>query len=275
MGPERAVGLQPPALFGAALEVQTDWRVVAFTSVVTIGCGVLFGLIPALRASRTDLSSQLREGDRNASGGGGHLLRNGLVAGQVCLSLVALVGAGLFLRALGEAGEVHLGFEAEGLTLVSVDLVAQGYSEDEGRLFYRDSVERLSALRGVESVAVGSLRPLTFGSLRSILGEDEDPQDPGAGRMVRETLATPGYFETVGVSLLRGRALLPSDDVDGPPVAAVNERMAEMFWPGQYPVGRRFEIGLPPTSVTVVGVVETSKQVTIAEDPAPEYVMPE
>lgn len=267
-------GLQPPALFGAALEVRTDWKVVAFTSLVTIGCGILFGLIPALRASGTDVSSQLREGDRNASAGRGHVVRNGLVAGQVCLSLVALVGAGLFLRALGEAGKVSLGFEPEALTLLSVDLGAQGYTEDEGRTFYRDAVERLSALPGVESVAVGSLRPLSFGPLRAVLREDEDPEDPEAGNMVRETLATPGYFETIGASLLRGRALEPSDAADAMPVAVVNQRMAEMLWPDEDPVGQRFHVRIPPTDVTVVGVVETSKQVTIGEDPAPEYVLP-
>lgn len=267
-------GLQPPALFGATLNVDTDLRVVAFTAAVTIGCGILFGLVPALRASGTDVSAQLREGDRNASGGRGHLLRNGLVAGQVCLSLVALVGAGLFLRALDEAGEVPLGFEPDGLTLLSVDLGAQGYSEEEGRIFYRQAEERLAALPGVQSVAVGSLRPLSFGPFRGVLGEDEDPQDPEAGHMIRETVVTPGYFETVGASLLQGRALTGSDDGDAPPTAVVNRRMAEVLWPGEDPVGRRFHLRLPPTDFTVVGVVETSKQTSIGEDPAPEYFVP-
>lgn len=273
-GQQALTGLQPPALFGSTLEVRTDLRVVAFTAAVTIGCGVLFGLIPAWRASRGDLSIQLRDGDRNASGGGGHLLRNGLVAGQVGLSLVALVGAGLFLRALGEAGQIPLGFEPEGLTLVSVDLGAQGYGEEEGRVFYRDAVERLSALPEVRSVAVGSLRPLSFGALRGVIGEDEDPQDPEAGDMIRETVVTPGYFEAIGASVVRGRALDEGDDADAMRVAVVNRRMAEMYWPGEDPVGRHFHIRLPPTDVTVVGVVETTKQVSIGEDPAPEYLMP-
>lgn len=267
-------GLQPPALFGATLQVETDFRVVAFTAVVTIGCGIVFGLVPALRASGTDVSAQLREGDRNAAGGRGHLLRNGLVAGQVCLSLVALVGAGLFLRALDEAGTVPLGFEPEGLTLLSVDLGAQGYSEPEGRIFYEEAVEELTALPGVQSVAVASLRPLSFGPLRGILGEDEDPEDPEAGNMIRETVVTPGYFETVEASLLRGRTLTRADDGDAPPTAVVNERMAELLWPGEDPVGRRFHLRVPPTDFTVVGVVETSKQTSIGEDPAPEYFVP-
>lgn len=267
-------GLQPPALFGATLDVHTDLRVVAFTAAVTFACGLFFGLVPAWRASRTDVSGQLRDGDRSASSGRGHLLRNGLVVGQVCLSLVALIGAGLFLRALGEASEVPLGFEPDGLTLLSVDLGAQGYDEEEGRLFYREAIDAVSALAGVESVAVGSLTPLSFGPLRRVLTEAEDESDPEAGLMIRETIVTSDYPEAAGADLLRGRPLEASDDRDAVRVGLVNQRMAEMLWPGEDALGRRFRIALPPTVVTVVGVLETAKAVDIAEDPAPAYFLP-
>lgn len=266
-------GLQPPALFGATLAVHTDLRVLAFTAAVTMGCGLLFGLIPAWRASRTDVSGQLRDGERGASSGRSHLLRNGLVAGQVCLSLVALVGAGLFLRALGEAGEVPLGFEPEHLTLLSVDLGAQGYAEQEGRLFYREAIESISALTGVEAAAIGAPTPLSFGPLRRIMTQDDDENDPEAGFMIRETIVSAGYVEAAGASLLSGRSLAASDRADGLDVGLVNQRMAEMLWPGEDPIGRRFRINLPPMEITVVGVLETAKAVDIAEDPAPAYFL--
>jgi predicted permease len=267
-------GLQPPALFGATLEVRTDVRVVVFTAAVTMACGLLFGLIPAWRASRSDVSAQLRDGERGATSGGGHVLRNALVAGQVCLSLVALVGAGLFVRALGEASRVPLGFEPTGLTLLSVDLGAQGYDEAEGRLFHRQALDAVRALPGVESVALASVTPLTFGPLRRVLGESDDENDPRAGHMIRETVVSPGYAEAAGTTLLRGRPLRPSDDADATPVALVNDRMAAMLWPGEEAVGRTFRISLPPTEVTVAGVVETAKTVAIAEDPTPTYYLP-
>ena len=267
-------GVQPPGLFGATLDVQMDIRVVGLTAAVTFVCGMIFGLIPAWRATRSDIASQLRDGRRDAGAAGGARIRGAMVAGQVALSLVALVGAGLFLRALGQAGQVPLGFVPEDLEVFSVDLGAQGYSEEEGRLFYREALDRLAAVPGVRTAAVSSLRPLNFGPLRAIFREGEDPSDSDAGTMIREELVSAGFVATVGASLLRGRDLEPSDVQDAVPVALVNQEMADRLWPNQDPLGQRFHIALPPADVTVVGVIETGKYVNVGEDPAPAYFRP-
>lgn len=269
-------GLRMPIFFGfeVSLDVRPDARVLAFAAAVTLTCALLFGMLPAWRAARGDVSSELREGDVRAGRSASGWLRGGLVVAQVALSLVALVGAGLFARSLQAARSADPGFEPAGLAMVSVDLGAQRYGAEEGRLYYRRAVDRLESVPGVASAAVGELRPLTAGPLRRVLHEDEPRDDPSLGHMVRTGSVSPGYFATMDIPLVQGRGFLPSDDEEAPDVAVVNRRLVELFWPDGDPLGRRLQIGLEAEAVEVVGVVPTGKYGDLAEDPQPALYRP-
>lgn len=270
-------GMEIPLLFGAnvSLDVGTDLRVIGFASAITLCCALAFGMFPAWRASHGEVTDALREGSQGSGRSGpGRWLRNGLIVAQVAFSLVALIGAALFARSLEAARSVDPGFEYERLGMISVDLGAQRYDEDEGRAYYRRAVEAIAALPGVSSAAVGELRPLTPSGLRRVLRESDAPTDAAAGQMVRTGSVSPDYFESMGIPIVQGRTFLPSDDAGSPPVAVVNRRFGELFWPGESPVGRRIRIGLEDGVAEIVGVVPTGKYDDLTEDPKPAVYRP-
>src|SRR5205807_3050395 len=146
---------RPPFLQDDAIDLHPDLRVLAFTAVVSAATGIVFGLVPAFHASRPDLIVELKE-KTSVQGGAGRIvsLRGLLVATQIALSLVALIGAGLFLRSLQSAQRIDPGFDAEHLAVLSFDLGAQGYTEEHGRQFYRSAIERASSVSGVGAVTL-------------------------------------------------------------------------------------------------------------------------
>ena len=161
-------------------------------------------------------------------------LRSLLVVGQVALSLVALVGAALFVKSLGNAQRIDPGFDHEKLAVLTVDLGAQGYDEARARDFQRRILERAAALPGVERATLASGIPLFQGSFaRTVFPEGVDASDRKNGKLVQLNTVAPGYFETMGVTLLRGRDFAASDHPDSPRVVVVNETMAKQFWPEQ------------------------------------------
>ena len=253
--------------FGVSLDLGLEARVLAFTAAITLMCALVFGLLPAWRTSRSDVASELRDGDARSGSARARVLRGGLVVAQVALSLVALVGAGLFARSLQESRAIDPGFDPVGLALVSVDLGAQRYSEDEGRDFYLRAVEEIEALPGIESAAVGEYRPLTPSGLTRVLRQGESDDEQEAGHLSRVSSVSSSYFETMGIPISRGRGLQPSDDGGGPQVAVVNQRMADLLWPGEDPLGRRLRVSLEEGVVEVVGVVPTGKYGDLTEDP--------
>ena len=262
---------RPPFLQADAIDLQPDIRVLLFTIGVSLATGILFGLAPAVQASRPDLVVELKE-KTSAPTGSSRLfsLRNTLVAAQVALSLVALIGAGLFLRSLQHAQQITPGFDADHLGVLSFDLGAQGYTEPRGRQFQERVLERAGAVPGVQAATLASVVPLFQGGFaRTVFLEGQDSSDRRAGRLVQISVVGPRYLETLGLPLLRGRTLAASDQPNTPMAAVINETMAKRFWPDQDALGRRFKFFGQDFFVQVVGVVKDSKYNFIGEEPTP------
>src|SRR4029079_6381292 len=200
---------RPPFLAVDAVDLQPHLRVLLLTLGVSIATGVLFGLAPAIQASRPDLVVELKE-KSSAPTGSNKLfsLRNVLVSAQVAVSLVALVGPGLFLRSLQHAQQISPGFDTEHLAVLSFDLGAQGYTEQRGRQFQQRVLERAAAVPGVQAASLSSTIPLFAGGFaRTVFLEGQDTSDRRAGRLVQIGIVGPRYLETVGIPLMRGRTL--------------------------------------------------------------------
>ena len=262
---------RPPFLQPDAIDIHPDARVLLFTVAVSIATGVLFGLAPALQASRPDLVVELKEKTSVPAGSRSPFaLRNLLVAGQIALSLIALVGAGLFLRSLQNAQRIAPGFDVDHLATLSFDLGAQGYTEEHGKQFQQQMLERVAAIPGVQSATLGSTIPLFAGGFsRTVFLEGQDATDRRAGKLVQITVVAPHYFDTLGIPLRRGRVLSDLDQPNTPSAVVINETMARRFWPDQDPIGKRFKFFGQTNFQQVVGVVADSKYNFIGEDPTP------
>jgi predicted permease len=270
------LALRPPFLPADALDLPMDWRVLSFTGVVAIGTGLLFGLFPALQFSRPDLAVELKDRSSQPSGSGRRVtVRNALVVGQVALSMVALMCAGLFLRSLGNARQIDPGFDAARLAVLSFDLASRGLPQDAAVDRQREILERARSFPVVEQAALANATPLFGGGFaRTVFQEGQDASDPRAGRFVQITVTGDDYFETMGIPLLRGRDFGPADTPDAPQVVIVNETMARRFWPGEDAIGRRFRFSGQDQLTEVVGVARDSKYNFIGEDPQPHLYQP-
>jgi predicted permease len=262
---------RPPFLAADAIDLHPDMRVLLFTLAVSLATGVVFGLAPAIQASRPDLVVELKE-KTSAPTGSNRLfgLRNVLVSSQVALSLVALVGAGLFLRSLQHAQQISPGFDSDHLAVLSFDLGAQGYTEERGRQFQQRVLERATAVAGVQAASVASTVPLFAGGFaRTVFLEGQDASDRRAGRLVQISVVGARYLETVGIPLLRGRALSEIDQPSTPIAVVVNETMAKKFWPEQDAIGKRFKFFGQDFFNQVVGIARDSKYNFIGEEETP------
>ena len=260
--------LRPPMFSFAAVHLNLDGRVLAFNLVVSLATGIVFGLAPALRATRGDLASDLKE--RTGSGPSGNWRpRQVLVTVQVALSVVALVGASLFLRSLQKAGRVDPGFDAAHLGIVLFNVAEHGYSEERGRDFQRRALERASAVPGVVSASLALDWPFHVSFARTVLLEGQENTATGEGRRALVSVVSPGHLRTVGIPLERGRDLSPLDSAAAPRVAIVNEVAAANFWPGQDPLGKRIRFSGEDAPVEVVGIARNANYVDIGERPQP------
>ncbi len=254
-----------------------DWRVFAFITLIAGAVGVIVGLIPAFRASRTNLNDTLREGGRALSGGAGrHRVRNILVVAQVAVSLLLLVAAGLFVRSLGNAQSVDLGFDPRGVINVSTNPDLQGYTEERARSFYRTLLERARALPGVESASLAHSSPMGYYNLGEYLNIEGQEVAPDARRPVAGyNLISIDYLKTMRIPLLRGRNFTAEDNAASRPVAIVNEYMARKFWPDQDPIGKRFSMSGPQGPfVEIVGVAKNGKYQWIFQDVESYFFLP-
>jgi predicted permease len=262
------LGMLPAFPVSVALRLDLDLRVLGFTMLVAVGSGVLFGLLPAIQASKPDVVAALKDQDR--TGGAVHRrfgVRDFLVVGQVALSLIALVGAGLFLRSLRATARIDPGFEAENLAIVSFDLDLQGYNKERGEAFFRLLDERVSSLPGVSSVSFSANAPLAFGLLRSVFLEGGNESDR---TLIAVNPVAPRYFETMGIPIVQGRPLTAEDKESGTKAVVVNETMAKKFWPNGDALGKRFRFfGDDEPWAVVVGVARDSKYGFLGEDPIP------
>ncbi|MFY9746711.1 MAG: ABC transporter permease [Acidobacteriaceae bacterium] len=254
-----------PLPFPIAFDFNVDWRVALFTLGLSLITALLFGLVPALRASRPDLVGSLKDGPTGLGRATRSRMRNTLVVIQVSLSLVLLTTAGLFLRSLGNASSIDIGFKPANLLIMSVDPKIQNYSHDKTVQFLSQLRDRVSALPGVRSISFVGIVPLSIGA-----AENKFDVDPAKGRPAQNVVALvntigAGYFQTMGIPLLRGRDFNLQLD-GGQPAAIINETMAAHLFPGQNPIGRA--IHQDKATYTIIGVARNSKSRTIGEKPS-------
>ena len=259
---------------------QPDLRVYLFTLAAVVATGAVVGIMPALRVARTDVNSMLREGGRGSSEGPRrHLVRNTLVMAQVAGSLLLLVVAGLFIRSAGKAREIDLGLNPDHVIDVPLDVQQLGYTEQQGKAFYRDAEERLRSLPGVVSVSQAFSVPLGLMSASERIIVEEHPLEAGQPEpVVYYNMVSPDYFETLRIALHRGRVFTKADSEKAAKVAIVNEAMAKKFWPSEEVLGKRFRAKGPAKDdqslIEVVGVVQNGKYRGVVEDPLPAFYVP-
>ena len=258
---------------------QPDARVYLFTAIVVLLTAVLVGTVPALPLAKTDINNVLREGGRGSSEGRHrNFMRSSLVVAQLAGSLLLLVVAGLFVRSLGKAEKLYLGFDADHLVDVSLDIHEIGYEEPQGKEFFRTAEERLRALPGVVSVTQAFSIPMgLIGSAGQVI-PDNHPQEPGqVPPVVLNNYVTPSYFETLRIPIKRGRSFTDADNEHAPKVAVINETMAKKFWPNEDALGQRFKSKDREhkwAECEVVGIAQDSKYKGIVEDPTPYFYRP-
>jgi predicted permease len=267
------IGFLPSLPFPVTLSLSLDLdaRVLGFTLLVALATGLVSGLAPAWQMARPHLVEALKERGSAEVRGGRVSGRNLIVGAQVALAFVALAGAGLFVRSLAAAQRADPGFDTQHLGLASFDLTLQGYDEERGRLFADQVLERIAAVPGVASATLAQSGPLSFGLSRSVFPEGQEGE---RGVLVPVNAVGRDYFETLGIPVVRGRAFETSDREGAPPVAVVNETMAEKFWPGQDPLGQRFRFFGEPALLEVVGVARNAKYGSLGEDPQPYVYLP-
>lgn len=252
------------------VDLSVDGRVLIFTLVLALVATMFFGLIPALLSSQKNRLAALR--DRSDVGSGGtrwYGVRGILVMAQVALSLVALVGAGLFIHSLRNAQDIATGFEVKHELTILLNLAAEHYPQAKAEQFFQDAVDRLRAMPMVANAGVSDHAPFTGTIARTLFTEGADPNDPSHGRIMPVSAVQPGFFSAAGMTLLRGRDFTDHDDAQGQMVAVVNQAAAQLLWPDQNPLGRHLRFFLTNWDVNVVGVVNTIKYQTLGEPPQP------
>ncbi len=272
-----------PSAFTFTLDLSLNGRTFGFTLLLAVVTGVIFGLVPALQASKPDVVPALKdESGAEGARARGLNFRNALVVTQVALSLALLISTGLFLRSLLYAQQVDLGFKPDDVLEVSFDLRLQGYNEARGREFYRRIVERFETLPGAQSACVANQLPLGFVALGSSVVPEGREIPPNERPYANSFAVGSRYFETIGTPLLRGRDFNAQDTLNSTKVAIISEKLARRLWPeikdpGEA-IGRRLRAGDPDwTSHEVIGVAKDSKNNifnSIAREPEPTIYRP-
>ncbi len=255
---------------------QLDTRALIFTAVISVVTGFVFGLAPAWHSSNPDVVPILKGDASSARGKKARriTLRNSLVVAQISMSLVVLVCGGLFIKSFRRAQTMDPGFDAKNELLVSLNPQLVGYDEAQSRNFYSQIIERVSKLPGVEAVGLARLIPLgdSSNSNGPVLKEGETLPRGSAGRIIMSNTVSQGYFRALQIPLVQGREFDDRDRQGGQRVVIVNERMAEILWPGENAVGKRIFLGTDnPDPLEVVGVAKTGKYRALAEDPKPMF----
>jgi predicted permease len=263
--------------FPVFLDFSFDWRVFTYAMIAAVATGILIGVWPALRASQADAGAALHDGSRGETGGPRRQrVRSLLVVGQVAGSLVLLIMAGLFVRSLRNAQQLDLGFVPDRILNARMDPEWAGYNEQRTKDFYRELERRANALPGVQSASLAFSAPMGYynaGQIVFIDGRRADPDEQPP--VVACNYVDAGYFDTLQMPILRGRAFTDADSETAPPVAIVNQTMANRFWPNQDPIGKRFHTRTADSpSWEVVGVAKDSKYIAVFESRQPFFYTP-
>ena len=269
-----------PAPVPLALALPVDWRVLAFTSLLAVAAALASGALPALAASRVDLTTALK----GAAGQSPqqHRWRSRFLVAQIAMSVLLLVTAGLLVRSVHQAVHIDTGFAAANVMTATIDLETRGYDEARGRDFIRRLAERLDAAPALAAATLADIVPLTLSNTASYLLREGDSV-PARGERpalpaVYMNAVSPRHFETLGIRLLAGRDFRHEDDGSARNVGIVNETLARQFWPGKDAVGQRLrpmsEDAGPEAVIEIVGVARDSKYVTVGEAPRPFLYRP-
>jgi predicted permease len=265
-----------------ALEPRLDWRVLGFTLALSMLTGIVFGIVPAWRATKVDLAPSLKDNARGSSAASRSLLSRGLVVTQVALSLLLLIGAGLFLRTLLNLQRVEPGFDTRNLLLFGVQPGLIGYKDEKLTQLYQQMAERIEAVPGAQAVTFSRMTLLAHGSssrgvfLRAALSVPPDsegrikPSGDGYVHHVREN-----FLEAMGIPLLAGRSLKPQDDAKAPKVVVVNKTFADKYFPDENPIGKRFTFDTKnPDEIEIVGLARDAKYTRQRDEIPPTVYIP-
>jgi predicted permease len=222
-----------------------------------------------VQASKTNLADTLKAGGRSGDSSAGHSrFRNVLVVTQVAISVLLLACAGLFVRSLRNSAQVDMGFRADHVLMVNVDLGLQGYKEDQGQRFYQQVRDRVASIAGVRDAAVAAFIPMGMETtMVDIKPEGQVSYDKSKSETAINNMVQPGYFTTAGVPLISGREFTEADSASAPPVAIVNDTFAKKIWPGQDPIGKSFRTQKDGQLIRVVGQTRTGKYLFLYEPP--------
>jgi predicted permease len=260
------------------LSVSVDARSLGWAFALSLLTGVVFGLIPSLQASRPDLTGALKD-DARSRGFRRSRLRDLFVAGQIAMTMLLLVCAGLFLRALAHASTVHPGAEPERVQTATLDPRAFGRDEGQAREFYRRLLERVRALPGVEGAGLAMMIPVGRAQAGTIVGIEGDASDEAdlsdehsAGVKAEYNVVSPGYLQAMKIAVLRGRDFADADAAGRPAVAIIDETMARRYFPGLDPLGRRFRDA--DKTYEIVGVAQSGSYRTLNSEPRPFLYLP-
>ena len=255
--------------------IELNGRIIAFTTVATLIAAVAAGLAPASAARKRNLHDVLRSGTGNSATVGHRRLRSALVAGQIAISVVVLVCAGLFVRSSANATRMNFGFRTDSLLMLSTALRSQSYDSVRGQQFYRELLRRAAAVPGVRSVALTRYVPFGYDrGTQGILPIAPGVPLPVNGFSYFYHVIGGDYFATMGIPLLEGRAFTDRDDASVPPVAIVSEELVKAIWPGQPAVGKRFRFGGDGPVIEIVGVVRGTQELILGETPKPKMYLP-
>jgi predicted permease len=238
---------------GLDINLKPNATVFAYTFLISLVTGVVFGLAPAIESTKTNLTTALRTTGNRPRVTRSHL-RNLLVIGQVAVSLVLLIGAGLLVRGLQQAQSSDLGFDHKKLLILSLDLATQDHDEARAATLYAQLSERLKVLPGMESVSLAGVVPFAGAREAAIEIERHEAAAGASALTVSTNMVSAEYFETPGIPILRGRQFSEADTLGGESPAVISQAMAHRFWPGADPLGKRFKENDGP-SYEIVGVV--------------------
>ena len=244
-----------------------DWRVFAFTLVTALATTVLAGLAPALRNASAAPQTVLVAGGRSATDRAQQRLRSIIVLGQIAVSAIVVIAAGLFARSMQAAQNMELGFRTEKLLMAQFDLSLRGYDSTRARAFERELLIRVRSLPGVQHAALASRVPLGYNNnAQRVLTESLLRENPD-GEYVFQSDVSPQYFATAGPGIVRGREFTESDDATAPHVAVINEVMARELWPNQDPIGKVFRLPGENEELRVIGIARNATYMMLGEAP--------
>jgi macrolide transport system ATP-binding/permease protein len=253
---------------------EIDWRVLAFTFVMSLVTGVVFGLLPAVQSAKTSIVAALKDEAGADRGSGPKWTRSTLVISQVAVSMFLLVFAGLAFRSLRNAASVNPGFNTDKLGVAVVEPTVRGYDETRTRNFSRETLARVRRLPGVRSAAIAGNLPLTFSiHLMGYSTEGPETLPRNQWKYVDGTLVSDGYFRTMQIPIVEGREFSETDETAGAQRVIINATMAKRLWPGETALGRRLYVSVAPrgglVSAEVIGVVADGKYRTLGEQQRP------